>query len=115
MLENIARPINPEISPASKHRRIPILETTQYTYRPPPTPYTMNAQTEIRETVEDINKTLRLLGERVLNIKGKLSIPPQSTSDMGEMYANLMLSFRHIEDAEGRLKRLLRAMDGRRD
>lgn len=82
----------------------------------------MNAQTQIRETVEDINKTLRLLGERLLNMKAKDGVlndltllPMAGTVGLSEMHANLMLSVRHIEDAEGRLKRLLRAMDGRRD
>jgi hypothetical protein len=60
-----------------------------------------------------IRKTLKQLSLDVLELKGAaLAAQPVKEVDRGEMIANVMLTYRHVEDAGMRLGKAIQAFDG---
>jgi len=57
---------------------------------------------------------LKALSEPVRNLMGHPTFaqPPEASKDFGEMKANIMLAYRHIEDAQMRLGKAIQAFDG---
>ena len=65
-------------------------------------------------TIAEICKSLRAkaldLGEGVLLLKKE--VPNQGHDGTPEMHANIMLAYRHLEDARMRLGKVIQAYDG---
>ncbi len=62
---------------------------------------------ELRMRVEDLKRgTKRLLQH------GIFRIPPATNEQHSEMKANIMLAYRHLEDARMRLGKVVQAYDG---
>ena len=57
---------------------------------------------------------LKIYAATVKNLMGhpRFSQPPEAGCDYGEMKANIMLAYRHIEDAMMRLGKAIQAFDG---
>lgn len=64
---------------------------------------------EIRKTIDIVAKGVRdLMSDDAF----EPSIPPNTTQDHGEMRANIMLAYRHLEDARMRLGKAIQAYEG---
>lgn len=62
---------------------------------------------DMRTMLEDLKKrTKALMGHSVFNQEAQLG------EDRGEMKANIMLTYRHLEDARMRLGKVVQAYDG---
>ena len=61
--------------------------------------------------VLDIRKILKENAAEVLKLKG-VYLPLGPESDQGEAMANIMLAYRHAEDAVMRLGKVIQALDG---
>ena len=61
---------------------------------------------KLREEISKISKTLKDFSDE---LKTRVSV---STEDKGEMIANSILAFRHLEDASMRIGKVLQAKNG---
>ena len=65
------------------------------------------------ELIAELRKQIEATATRVLSIKGEQAgSETNNTEDKGEVIANLMLSYRHLEDASMRLGKVLQAKAG---
>lgn len=70
---------------------------------------------EFRNKINELRKETRDIGSRVKALMNDVIFIPSnlpSISDSGEMKANIMLSYRHFEDARLRLGKVIQAYDG---
>lgn len=63
-----------------------------------------------------LRSTLKTYGEHIYQLMGhsRFSQPPEADVNYGEMRANIMLAYRHVEDAIMRLGKAIQAYDGGR-
>ena len=68
----------------------------------------------LKELVAVARDTIGQVGRDVKSLMKRTEFQPPSapTVDVGEMRANVMLAFRHLEDARMRLGKVLQAQDG---
>lgn len=74
-------------------------------------------QTSFEEVVKNVRGELDTFEKRLLAIKEELAsptsrIPAVQGENRGEMIANVMLAYRHLEDARMRMGKVLQARDG---
>jgi archaellum component FlaC len=70
---------------------------------------------EFRNKINGLRKEIRDIGSQVKSLMNDTIFIPAnlpSISDNGEMKANIMLSYRHLEDARLRLGKVIQAYDG---
>lgn len=70
---------------------------------------------EFRNKINGLRKEIRDIGSQVKALMNDTIFIPAnlpSISDSGEMKANIMLSYRHLEDARLRLGKVIQAYDG---
>lgn len=67
-----------------------------------------NACNDVRTVIKQSASLAKLLADAVKSG----AVPPTPGEDRGEMMANLMLCFRHLEDASMRLGKAIQAHDG---
>lgn len=64
-------------------------------------------------SVLDLRKEMKKLGSRLMTLKAAAGmLGTKEREDRGEVFANLMLSYRHLEDASMRLGKVLQYRDG---
>ncbi len=69
---------------------------------------------DIQEKITKLRKEIKGLASEVLLLKDESkNIVNHKVADTGEMIANVMLSYRHLEDAGMRLGKVIQAYDGR--
>ena len=66
---------------------------------------------ELKKTINARRWDLRTTGEQVKDLVGHVPFPKIGL-DSGEAKANLMLAYRHIEDARMRLGKAIQALEG---
>jgi hypothetical protein len=79
-----------------------------------------NKNQQIITDVSTLRGEVKNLGEIVKNLRVKIASSPTSgdnslyppEADTGEMIANAMLAYRHLEDAAMRLGKVIQAADG---
>ena len=64
----------------------------------------------VRAAIKDAAKSAEFLAHTVK--KGDPSSPTGAAEDKGEMIANIMLAYRHLEDASMRIGKAIQAHDG---
>ncbi len=67
---------------------------------------------EVRRQIKDVAAELKKRADAAKEPHVARAIPPRVGEDRGEMIANLMLAFRHLEDASMRLGKAIQARDG---
>lgn len=67
-----------------------------------------NKVNKLRKDIRDIGSQVKSMMNETIFTSGNLS----DISDVGEMKANIMLSYRHLEDARLRLGKVIQAYDG---
>ncbi len=69
---------------------------------------------DIIEASKILREELKPLEERILDLKNNHSVKDMHANDprKGEVFANIMLAYRHIEDARMRLGKVIQAADG---
>ena len=69
---------------------------------------------EFDEACGDLRQEIRQIGDKVRGLMshGTFQKDSQHGGQHGEMKANLMLAFRHLEDARMRLGKAVQAFDG---
>lgn len=71
------------------------------------------AQTTLNVACEDVRRKLKEIGAYVKSCANTMKGQPEPTvGDKGEMIANLILTYRHLEDASMRLGKVIQAYDG---
>lgn len=68
--------------------------------------------TPIKTQVQKMRSTLDTVEKAVLALKTFDASEVPSDANTGEMIANIMLAYRHIEDARMRLGKVIQAHDG---
>jgi hypothetical protein len=71
-------------------------------------------ETPFNESCYNMRERLKVLARQVQGLKahGVFARPPEGAQDRGEMIANVMLAYRHLEDAAMRLGKAVQAFDG---
>jgi hypothetical protein len=71
-------------------------------------------ETPFNESCYNMRERLKVLARQVQGLKAHevFAWPPEGAQDSGEMIANVMLAYRHLEDATMRLGKALQAFDG---
>lgn len=75
-----------------------------------------SAQAEHWVTIQakDLRTAIESLKEGVLNLERKFEErPPQTEEDRSEQVANVMLAYRHLEDAKMRIGKVIQATEGK--
>lgn len=75
----------------------------------------MDDQKSFVEMCNAHRAVIKELAKEVLELKKLVTVNQETvdtTHDIGEMIANLMLSYRHLEDASMRLGKAIQAFDG---
>lgn len=76
---------------------------------------------DIKHDCDNLRRDIKNLGGYLMNVKAGLTgdaehpaskYQLQPVSDKGEMIANVMLAYRHLEDAAMRLGKVIQAWDG---
>lgn len=67
-----------------------------------------NKTNELRKEIRDIGSQVKALMNDTIFVQTNLP----KIADSGEMKANIMLSYRHLEDARLRLGKVIQAYDG---
>lgn len=68
---------------------------------------------ELKNKVNKLRKDIRDVGSQVkAMMSDTIFVNLPEVSDIGEMKANIMLSYRHLEDARLRLGKVIQAYDG---
>jgi hypothetical protein len=63
--------------------------------------------------IDTLRQEIKALAKKIKNLKeSRQSGEPEKLEDIGEVIANLMLSYRHLEDASMRLGKVLQARAG---
>mgnify|MGYP001616140116 CR=1 FL=1 len=70
-----------------------------------------NAQTDFSGLVTYHRKTIKDIGKMVLLLKAQYQ-PLGDQSDQAEVMANIVLAYRHLEDAAMRLGKVHQSLDG---
>lgn len=68
---------------------------------------------KFKDTCTELRKEIKNIGDRVKALKQDdvfKDLP--KISDQGEMMANIMLTYRHLEDARMRIGKIVQAYDG---
>ena len=68
---------------------------------------------ELKKECDQLRESIKQLGTQVLSLKvhGHFEARETYVGQHGEMIANIMLSFRHLEDARMRIGKVLQAAD----
>lgn len=68
----------------------------------------------IEEAIARLRATTEVVGQEVKGLKGHFYFQGEAEkgADHGEMIANIMLAYRHLEDARMRLGKVIQAKDG---
>jgi hypothetical protein len=59
-----------------------------------------------------VKDQLKALAQSVLGLRARVGIPLQPLSNWNEMDANVMLAYRHLEDATMRIDKAIQAYNG---
>ncbi len=75
----------------------------------------MEATTTFDNACGLLRTKIKEVGQQVLELKGSVNPAPSNpgeTQNKGEMLANLMLAYRHLEDAAMRVGKAIQAFEG---
>ena len=69
---------------------------------------------ELKQQCDSMRQQIKEVGSQVLALKKHIDPDPEQSyvGQHGEMIANIMLAYRHLEDARMRLGKVLQAQDG---
>lgn len=69
---------------------------------------------ELKKQCEDARETIKNIGTQILCLKAHSDFGQAEVyvGQHGEMIANIMLAYRHLEDARMRIGKVLQAQDG---